>query len=156
MEASEELKEDSICLSATIFRQTLWKINIFAQKCFLTEKTGCIILTIGCRIRISHSRKPFVKLCGKSISQPMSGFLVGKSSVVSTNTNGIRNRNTTQYQYWQIPIPTNTANTNTKTPIAYWYCYIPRYPLQHVFGTSKYPFTGYLQAEYHSNTYYVL
>ena len=114
METSEKSIDDSICSSATTFRETLSKINILAQKCFLRTKIESIILTIWHRIRVSYPRKPLVKLCGKSACRRKSGFLVGKFAITDTNTNEIRNGNT-QYQYpisvpttISIPIPTNT------------------------------------------------
>ena len=103
IESSFDFSEASIMQNTS--DQTLSKITIFVETCFLSGKIKCIIVTISHRIGISHPRKPFVKLCGKSISRSKGCFLMGKSAVTNTNTNGIRNRNTDQY-HW------------------YWYCYI--------------------------------
>ena len=101
----DHLTPDSDSSPPKTFGQTLLKITIFAQKCFLSEKIKCIIVTISQWIRISHRQKLLVKLCGKSISRPKGCFLMGKYAVTNTNTNRIRNRNTAQNQYQYRPIP---------------------------------------------------
>ena len=63
--------------------RTLSKINISAQKCFVSEKMKCILLTIWYRIWIPHLQIPLLKLCRKSVFRPKSTLLVRKLTLYS-------------------------------------------------------------------------
>ena len=70
-----QINEKFESLISHVFGQIFSKINISAQKCFLSEKIKCIISSMRHRIRIPHPRKPLIKLCRKSISRLKSALL---------------------------------------------------------------------------------
>ena len=71
-------------LISHVFAQIFSKINISAEKWFLSEKIKCIISSMRHWIRIPHLRKPLIKLRRKSISRLKSALLRRKWGVMFT------------------------------------------------------------------------
>ena len=72
------------CAAQKTSDQTLAIINIWLQRCFLSEKNECMISIIWHRIRAPRPRDPLVKLCRKLICRFKSDFLVKKWAAIFT------------------------------------------------------------------------